>query len=246
MRGKSDGSSPVAFGDTLSPSRRRPEPTADAVVGEELMNRVYRRQRHIYDLTRKYFLLGRDTLIERLEPPSGGSVLEIGCGTGRNLIAAARAYPDAFFFGLDVSTVMLATARTNIRRAGLESRIRLALGDAARFEPSALFGRTSFDRVFFSYSLSMIPPWREAIARALNAVSADNGRLLIVDFGGQRRLPAWFKRMLFAWLAKFHVTPRFDLETVLAKLAGEKDGILAFQSLYRDYAAIAEVALRSR
>ena len=38
-------------------------PTADV-----LMDSVYRRQRHIYDVTRKYFLLGRDTLIARAEP----------------------------------------------------------------------------------------------------------------------------------------------------------------------------------
>ena len=210
------------------------------------MNRVYQRQRHIYDLTRKYFLLGRDTLIARLDPPPGGSVLEIGCGTGRNLIAAARAYPDAEFFGLDVSTVMLSTARANIRRAGLEGRVTLALGDAARFEPLALFDRASFDRAFFSYSLSMIPPWREAIARGLNAVDADGGRLLIVDFGGQRGLPTLFKRMLLAWLAKFHVTPRSELELTLATLAAERGGKLAVRSLYRDYALFAEITpLRS-
>jgi S-adenosylmethionine-diacylgycerolhomoserine-N-methlytransferase len=67
-------------------SARSGSPAAD-----ELMDRVYRRQRHIYDLTRKYFLLGRDTLISRLQPPTGGSVIEIGCGTGRNLVAAAHA-----------------------------------------------------------------------------------------------------------------------------------------------------------
>ena len=69
-----------------------------------LMNRIYRRQRHIYDFTRKYYLLGRDALIAQLRPQPGARVLEIGCGTGRNLILAARRYPDAHFFGIDVST----------------------------------------------------------------------------------------------------------------------------------------------
>ena len=54
-----------------------------------LMDRIYRRQRHVYDFTRKYYLLGRDELIERLAPPADSRVLEIGCGTARNLIAAA-------------------------------------------------------------------------------------------------------------------------------------------------------------
>ena len=92
----------------------------------DLMDRVYRYQRHFYDLTRKYYLLGRDQLIAGLQPPTRGHVLEIGCGTGRNLIAAARAYPRAQFYGVDISASMLATARANIERAGLSDRIRLA------------------------------------------------------------------------------------------------------------------------
>ncbi len=46
------------------------------------MDGIYRYQRYIYDATRKYFLLGRDTLLDELDPPDGGSVLEVGCGTG--------------------------------------------------------------------------------------------------------------------------------------------------------------------
>ena len=37
------------------------------------MDGTYRWQRHIYDITRKYYLLGRDGLIADLAPPSGGS-----------------------------------------------------------------------------------------------------------------------------------------------------------------------------
>ena len=50
------------------------------------MNRMYRWQRHIYDGTRRYYLLGRDRLIANLRPDAGTTVLEIGCGTGRNLV----------------------------------------------------------------------------------------------------------------------------------------------------------------
>jgi S-adenosylmethionine-diacylgycerolhomoserine-N-methlytransferase len=75
------------------------------------MNRMYRRQRHIYDGTRRYYLLGRDQLIASLHPAAGASVLEIGCGTGRNLVLAARLHPEARFFGIDVSTEMLRSQR---------------------------------------------------------------------------------------------------------------------------------------
>jgi S-adenosylmethionine-diacylgycerolhomoserine-N-methlytransferase len=221
--------------------RREMATDPDPARIDELMDSVYRRQRHFYDLTRKHFLLGRDTLISRLHPPAGGTVLEIGCGTGRNLIAAARAYGDARLYGLDVSSAMLATARAKIRRAGLEGRITLALGDAGGFDASGLFGQARFDRVFFSYCLSMIPPWREAVRNALDLVEHKGGRVLIVDFGGQRQLPDWFKRALFSWLEKFHVAPRLELAAALAALAEESGGRLVLRSIYRDYAQIAEI-----
>ncbi len=214
--------------------------SAESPPTVHIMDRIYGRQRHIYDVSRKYFLLGRDVLIAELKPPPDGSVIEIGCGTGRNLIAAARAYPDATFFGVDVSSAMLATARANIRRSGLESRIRLALGDAARFDAAALFGRATFDRAFFSYSLSMIPPWREALDQAFTLLDPQGGRLLIVDFGEQAGLPAWFKRMLLAWLAKFHVSPRTGLPPALEALARARGGNLVLRPLYRDYARLAQ------
>ena len=74
------------------------------------MDDVYRYQRFIYDLTRKYYLFGRDTLLATLDIPDGGRVLEIGCGTGRNLVVAARANPRALFYGVDISAQMLKTA----------------------------------------------------------------------------------------------------------------------------------------
>ena len=136
-----------------------------------LMDGVYRYQRHIYDLTRKYYLLGRDRMIRDLDVPAGGAVLELGCGTGRNLALIARAYPAARLCGLDISAGMLETAAASIRRAGLAGRVTLAHGDASAFEAEALFGRKGFDRVVVSYSLSMIPPWRRTIVAALDASS---------------------------------------------------------------------------
>jgi S-adenosylmethionine-diacylgycerolhomoserine-N-methlytransferase len=66
---------------------------------QSLMNHIYSKQRHIYDATRKFYLLGRDQMIMGLRPPNGGSVLEIGCGTGRNLVVAAGTRRRARYFG---------------------------------------------------------------------------------------------------------------------------------------------------
>jgi len=185
-----------------------------------LMDGVYRRQRHFYDVTRKFFLLGRDRLIADLAPPPGARVLEIGCGTGRNMIVAARRYPQARFCGIDISEQMLTTARQSIARVGLEGRITLAQGDATGFDAQALFGAAAFERVFFSYSLSMIPDWRAALAQGA-AATAPGGALHVVDFGRQEGLPGVAKAGLRRWLALFHVAPRDGLDEGVAQVAAE-------------------------
>ena len=199
------------------------------------MDAIYRTQRHFYDLTRKYYLLGRDALIAGIAPPEGGTVLEIGCGTGRNLIAAARAWPDARFFGIDISEAMLETARAKVAAAGLAGRIVLAQGDATAFDATALFGVAAFDRVFQSYTLSMIPDWRGAIREGVDKL-VPGGRLDVVDFGQQERLPAPFRALLFAWLGKFDVTPRATLQAALIEAASEAGGTARFTPLHRGYA----------
>lgn len=182
-----------------------------------LMDRLYRRQRHVYDVSRRYYLIGRDRLVGGLMPPPGGRVLEIGCGTARNLVAAARRYPGEPMFGIDLSTEMLRTARRAVEREGLASRIDLAKADAIRFDPALLFGVPSFSRIFFSYSLSMIPDWSAALEQAVTCLQP-GGQLHIVDFGRQERLPGWMRSGLRLWLRHFHVTPRDALESVLGNL----------------------------
>jgi len=175
-----------------------------------LMDQVYRRQRYIYDVTRKYYLFGRDRMIRELALEPGQSVIEIGCGTARNLIKIARLYPEAKLFGLDASSEMLRTAADNIARAGLSQRIHLVQAYAEALTPE-LFGRSQrFDRVVFSYSLSMIPDWRQALAAGSRALS-DDGRLFVVDFGDLTGLGPVAASLLRRWLRLFHVEPRTEI-----------------------------------
>jgi S-adenosylmethionine-diacylgycerolhomoserine-N-methlytransferase len=202
------------------------------------MNRMYRLQRHIYDGTRRYYLLGRDQMIAGLRPASGSNVLEIGCGTGRNLVLAAKRYPDAHFFGVDVSTEMLTSALAAISRHGLASRIRVAHGDAAAFDPQFSFGIPSFDRVTISYSLSMIPEWEAVLDAAIGHLNP-GGQLHVVDFGRQERLPGVTRNLLLRWLELFDVTPRDSLEQVLRARAASCRGALRFERPFRGYAQYA-------
>jgi len=221
-------------------ARLRDAGMAVSAAHAERMDGVYRWQRHIYDLTRKYYLLGRDRLIAELDVPAGGTVLELGCGTGRNLVRIARRYPQARLYGLDISAEMLETANASIKRRSLAGRVLIARDDAAGFDAQALFGTARFDRVFVSYALSMIPGWQPTIAQAL-AVLEPGGSLHIVDFGGQERLPCWFRRMLRGWLARFHVFPRGGLREALESECARTGASLSFKTLYRGYAVLAIV-----
>ncbi|MES2254336.1 MAG: methyltransferase domain-containing protein [Pseudomonadota bacterium] len=204
-----------------------PEPHAG------LMDRVYRRQRYVYDFTRKYYLFGRDRLIRDLSLPPGASLVEVGCGTARNLIAIATAYPEARLYGLDASEAMLETARAAVRRAGLEHRIILVQGLAEHLTPSQ-FGVEGFENLLFSYSLSMIPDWRAALA-AGSAALTPSGRLHVVDFGDLTGLGELAERVMRAWLKLFHVTPRVEFLKALEQVAG-KNGNLTL--LFGRYAFI--------
>lgn len=215
----------------------------DAGSAAEKMDGIYRRQRFIYDATRRYYLLGRDRLIADLQPPRGGTVLEVGCGTARNLIVAARRYPEARFHGLDVSEAMLSTAHASVARSGFAARIALAAGDATDIHAAELFGKESFDRVFISYVLSMIPAWRDVV-RSAAACVAPGGALVIVDFGDFAEYPGLLRRAQHAWLGRFSVRPIPAFETKIKALAGEIGQAAATTRLYGGYAIQARLERR--
>ncbi|WEJ09193.1 class I SAM-dependent methyltransferase [Sinorhizobium prairiense] len=201
-----------------------------------LMDRMYRYQRYIYDFTRKYYLFGRDTLIRELNPPPGASVLEVGCGTGRNLAMLGELYPGARLFGLDISAEMLATAKAKLRRQNRADAV-LRVADATNFT-AASFDQEGFDRIVISYALSMVPEWEKAVDAAIAALKP-GGSLHIVDFGQQEGWPAGFRRLLQAWLGRFHVTPRESLFDAMRKRAERDGAALEVRSLGRGYAWLA-------
>ncbi|MBC8128702.1 MAG: SAM-dependent methyltransferase, partial [Rhizobiaceae bacterium] len=65
---------------------------------------------------------------------------------------------------------------------------------------------------------------------------APGGRLHVVDFGQQERLPRPAHRLLSAWLAKFHVAPRADLPAVFEREAARIHARSVFRPIKRGYA----------
>ena len=205
----------------------------------ENMDRMYRHQRYFYDLTRKYYLFGRDRLIAQMNVQTGENVLEVGCGTGRNLIILAQKNPAANFFGLDASGEMLKTAQAKIDAENLKNiTLETALADTFSYRETFDLAEP-FDTIFFSYSISMIPVWRESIQNAL--ANLKSGRsFYIVDFYDQKDLPRWFQKVLRGWLKKFHVQFWGDLMPYLEDLEKQGVGKLKITSVAKRYAFIAE------
>lgn len=205
----------------------------------EEMDEMYRWTRYVYDFTRKYYLLGRDRLLRDMELKPGDRVLEIGCGTARNLIRLARQRPDIRCFGLDASTEMLATATAKVKSRRLEERIILKQCLAEDLDYKKTFDlEAPFDAAFFSYSLSMIPTWPEAIEAALANIKR-GAAFYVVDFWDQGGWPGWFRWLLKHWLDLFHVVHRPELLDYLRELDAKGVGTLTLQSVAGRYAYLA-------
>jgi len=134
----------------------------------------YRWHAHIYDATRWAFLFGRTGLIrhaaERLQPRR---ILEIGCGTGKNLAELERRFPAAEIVGVDLSADMLAKARVKVGE-------RVKLKQGAYIAPVG-DGRP-FDLIVISYCLTMINPGYDAVLRTCLADLSEGGEIAVVDF----------------------------------------------------------------
>lgn len=219
-------------GDTQHRSSAEAVAAADAA---RAMDRMYRLTRHVYDASRKYYLLGRDRTIAQLGLGANDRLLEVGCGTARNLIATARRYPSARLFGVDISEEMLKTASRNLARANLPGEIHVAQGDATSFAPESLFGEPAgFDRVLFSYSLSIMPPWQAAIDHAVR-LARPGGELHVVDFGDSAGMPRWFRGVLFGFLEKFGVHWKPEIPAYFRQLEQQGLGRVAMTPMRRGY-----------
>jgi len=203
----------------------------------ENMDRMYRLQRYFYDLSRKYYLLGRDQLLTEMKVLPGERVLDAGCGTARNLIILGKRHPEAKLFGLDASAAMLETAQAKVDTADVKNiQLRTALADDFTFDK--IFDLIEpFDKIFFSYSISMIPSWRESIENALKNLKT-GGQLFIVDFYDQNGLPAPFRRFLQRWLKLFHVEYPALLIPFLRELEQSGKIELELKELYRGYSLL--------
>lgn len=113
-------------------------------------------------------------LVELAAPGPGDTVVDIGCGAGAAVRAAARVGAEAI--GVDPSPAMVRTAR---RRSGGVANVRFVGGDAAHLPLAA-------ESATIAWAIATFHHWpdRRAGLEELRRVLRPGGRLLL----GERRL----------------------------------------------------------
>jgi ubiquinone/menaquinone biosynthesis C-methylase UbiE len=158
----------------------------------------------------------REKAAERLQLRPGNHVLEIGCGTGRNLPALRAAVGHTGrVYGADISAGMLAKARELCAQSGW-TNIDLLQQDAAEFAaPEPL------DGVMFGLSYNTIPHHLAVLHHAWTLLRP-GGRLVVMDaklppgLGGEMILPFSLWLMKRTMLGNPLIKPWEDV----ARLAG--------------------------
>ena len=158
----------------------------------------------------------RAKAVDRLDLRPGAHVLEIGCGTGRNLPFLSKAVgPHGRVYGVDLSPGMLARART-LCDANQWRNVELIESDAANYRAPA-----PLDGVMFGLSYNTMPH-HLLVLREAWAQLRPGGRLVIMDaklppgFGGRLVLPFGLWLMKHTMLGNPLIKPWEDL----ARLAG--------------------------
>lgn len=134
---------------------------------------------------------------------AGGTLLEVGCGTGNLQLQIAKAFPAAQCTGVDIDPTGLAAAREAVLRAGLADRVTIVEGDVA-----SAVSKEAFDVVIMVEVLHEIAPdIRPEVVRGCAGALRPGGWLVIVD-------ETYPSSLLEARQPEFH----FPLQTGLEEL----------------------------
>jgi methyltransferase-like protein/SAM-dependent methyltransferase len=146
--------------------------------------------------------------------PTACRVLELGCGTGGNLVPMAEQLPDSQFLGIDISTGQIAQAQRWIGELGLPN-VRVEVRDLRQIGRD--YGQ--FDYIVAHGVYSWIPP--EAQQKLLD-ICRDNLAPQGVAFVSYNTYPGWgVKRAIrdmMVYRARHFSNPRQRAEQALAMI----------------------------
>src|SRR5207244_3817314 len=128
---------------------------------QERLESFYSHQADGYDDFRRRLLHGREEMMQALELPVGGRLLDLGGGTGSNIsvLGERRALLKRITI-VDLCPSLLRAGQQRIDAEGWHN-VDTALADVTSYEPEG----GPVDVVTFSYSLTMIPDWFAALER---------------------------------------------------------------------------------
>jgi ubiquinone/menaquinone biosynthesis C-methylase UbiE len=134
-----------------------------------------------------------ELIVERVPPRPGQRWLDLACGTGAVAERAAKGGPDVT--GLDLSPVLIETAKERARELGLA--IEYVVGDCENLQ----FEESSFDSVSSCCGI-MFAPDHEAAARELARVTRPGGRIALANW-----TPTGGVGQMFAMIGPFQPAP---------------------------------------
>jgi ubiquinone/menaquinone biosynthesis C-methylase UbiE len=153
---------------------------------------------YVYDFFTQYERGARKKALAIADVREGSRVLEVGCGTGKNLIQfAKKVTPVGEVCGLDFSLRMIEKTRRLLLSHSLWGQVHLVLGDATHCP----LRDAGFDLVFNSYMLDLIDvPLIPEVLWEFRRLLKATGRLVLVSL---TKGSAWYDNMrLYEWVYK--------------------------------------------
>jgi ubiquinone/menaquinone biosynthesis C-methylase UbiE len=137
------------------PEIQETSPVADTATHHQSNRAFYDRISRAYDLIADANERpAREAGLKALDPKPGERVLEVGFGTGNEVLdLASRVAPGGRVCGIDISPGMLAVAQDKIAGQTTAVPVELQVGDARQLPYPA----DSFDAVYSSFTLELFP-----------------------------------------------------------------------------------------
>lgn len=161
-----------------------------------------------YDFLNHFLSLGIDRswrrkTIAELKGHRPSTILDIATGTGDLAIEALKLQPEQIN-GIDISEGMLAIGREKLAKKGLDSKIKLSLGDSEQI----LFTEGSFDAATCAFGVRNFANLSKGLSEIFRVLKP-SGKVAILEFSKPRMFPFkqiynfYFFKILPFWGRRF-------------------------------------------
>jgi phosphatidylethanolamine/phosphatidyl-N-methylethanolamine N-methyltransferase len=195
------------------------QPQTLARIENAHVEAAYARWAPVYDFTFELVMRqGRQAAAAAASRP-GGSVLDVGVGTGLELPMFASGTQ---LVGVDLSEPMLRRAASRVRRDNLRNVRGLLVMDAMRLA----FADCSFDAVVAPYVLTVVPDPAATLDELLRVVKPGGEIVLVNHVGAERGLVAIVEAWLGRRSASLGWRPQFPWSIISEWIAGNEQARL--------------------